>query len=138
MVSWHLVLKLNLLLLILTPPSLESARLSCQLKGSCSVNDEIQGEKDSTTWAVLVAGSNGYYNYRHQADICHAYQILKRGGLKDENIIVFMYDDIANHESNPKPGVIINNPKGHDVYAGVPKVMLHFLLFFTTIKTIIS
>ncbi|KAM0058405.1 putative legumain protein [Helianthus debilis subsp. tardiflorus] len=122
MVSWHLVLKLNLLLLILTPSSLESARLSCQLKGSCSVNDEIQeGEKDSTTWAVLVAGSNGYYNYRHQADICHAYQILNRGGLKDENIIVFMYDDIANHESNPKPGVIINNPKGHDVYAGVPK-----------------
>lgn len=24
-------------------------------------------------WAVLVAGSNGFWNYRHQADICHAY-----------------------------------------------------------------
>lgn len=24
-------------------------------------------------WAVLVAGSQGYDNYRHQADICHAY-----------------------------------------------------------------
>jgi len=23
--------------------------------------------------AVLVAGSNGYYNYRHQADVAHAY-----------------------------------------------------------------
>jgi glycosylphosphatidylinositol transamidase (GPIT) subunit GPI8 len=23
--------------------------------------------------AVLVAGSNGYWNYRHQADIAHAY-----------------------------------------------------------------
>ncbi|KAK4388769.1 Vacuolar-processing enzyme [Sesamum angolense] len=75
----------------------------------------------ATKWAVLVAGSNGYENYRHQADVCHAYQILKRGGLKDENIIVFMYDDIANNVENPRPGVIINSPHGEDVYKGVPK-----------------
>uniref|UniRef100_M1B2Z7 Legumain n=1 Tax=Solanum tuberosum TaxID=4113 RepID=M1B2Z7_SOLTU len=56
-----------------------------------------------------------------QADVCHAYQILKTGGLKDENIIVFMYDDIANNTENPRPGVIINNPHGHDVYKGVLK-----------------
>ncbi|XP_052210969.1 vacuolar-processing enzyme-like [Diospyros lotus] len=74
-----------------------------------------------TRWAVLVAGSNGYWNYRHQADICHAYQIMKKGGLKDENIIVFMYDDIAYDEDNPNPGVIINSPYGDDVYHGVPK-----------------
>ncbi|KAI3828883.1 hypothetical protein L1987_02994 [Smallanthus sonchifolius] len=76
---------------------------------------------NGTQWAVLVAGSSGYFNYRHQADICHAYQILKRGGLKDENIIVFMYDDIVNNKMNPRPGVIINSPNGSDVYAGVPK-----------------
>lgn len=57
-----------------------------------------------------------------QADVCHAYQVMKRGGLKDENIIVFMYDDIAYNEDNPRPGVIINHPQGGDVYAGVPKV----------------
>ncbi|XP_018491329.2 vacuolar-processing enzyme delta-isozyme [Raphanus sativus] len=74
-----------------------------------------------TRWAVLIAGSNYYYNYRHQADICHAYQILRKGGLKDENIIVFMYDDIAFNSENPRPGVIINRPDGPDVYEGVPK-----------------
>lgn len=74
-----------------------------------------------TRWAVLIAGSAGYYNYRHQADVCHAYQVMKKGGLKDENIIVFMYDDIANHEANPRRGIIINHPEGDDVYAGVPK-----------------
>uniref|UniRef100_A0ACD5V335 Uncharacterized protein n=1 Tax=Avena sativa TaxID=4498 RepID=A0ACD5V335_AVESA len=74
-----------------------------------------------TRWAVLVAGSSGFGNYRHQADVCHAYQILKRGGVKEENIVVFMYDDIAKSSLNPRPGVIINNPKGQDVYAGVPK-----------------
>ncbi|KAG5028268.1 hypothetical protein AAZX31_05G053800 [Glycine max] len=74
-----------------------------------------------TRWAVLVAGSNGYGNYRHQADVCHAYQLLIKGGLKEENIVVFMYDDIATDELNPRPGVIINHPEGQDVYAGVPK-----------------
>ncbi|KAM0880579.1 hypothetical protein ACQ4PT_033478 [Festuca glaucescens] len=80
-------------------------------------------EEGITRWAVLVAGSSGYENYRHQADVCHAYQILKRGGLKEENIVVFMYDDIAQNPQNPRLGVIINHPKGKDVYAGVPKVI---------------
>ncbi|KAK4479233.1 hypothetical protein RD792_014744 [Penstemon davidsonii] len=77
----------------------------------------VEGKK----WALLVAGSRDYFNYRHQADVCHAYQILKKGGLKDENIIVFMYDDIAYDSNNPRPGVIINSPNGVDVYEGVPK-----------------
>nr|XP_043631547.1 vacuolar-processing enzyme beta-isozyme-like [Erigeron canadensis] len=76
---------------------------------------------NGTRWAVLVAGSKGYGNYRHQSDVCHAYQILKKGGLKDENIVVFMYDDIAKSDENPRPGTIINSPAGKDVYAGVPK-----------------
>ncbi|KAF8393485.1 hypothetical protein HHK36_021729 [Tetracentron sinense] len=87
------------------------------IHGGYDNNDDIVG----TRWAVLIAGSNGYWNYRHQADVCHAYQILKKGGLKDENIIVFMYDDIAFNEENPRPGVIINSPHGDDVYEGVPK-----------------
>ncbi|EPS73966.1 asparaginyl endopeptidase [Genlisea aurea] len=77
--------------------------------------------ENGTRWAVLVAGSNGFGNYRHQADVCHAYQILKRGGLKEENIVVFMYDDIADSEMNPRKGTIINHPNGRDVYEGVPK-----------------
>ncbi|XP_010933721.1 asparaginyl endopeptidase Rep2 [Elaeis guineensis] len=80
------------------------------------------GEQEiGTRWAVLVAGSFGYGNYRHQADVCHAYQLLKKGGLKEENIVVMMHDDIANNPLNPRPGVIINHPQGEDVYAGVPK-----------------
>uniref|UniRef100_A0A0D3F857 Legumain prodomain domain-containing protein n=1 Tax=Oryza barthii TaxID=65489 RepID=A0A0D3F857_9ORYZ len=89
-------------------------------RGSEGTEEE---EKDGvgTRWAVLVAGSSGYGNYRHQADVCHAYQILRKGGLKEENIVVFMYDDIANNILNPRPGVIVNHPQGEDVYAGVPK-----------------
>lgn len=72
-------------------------------------------------WAVLVAGSNDYVNYRHHADVCHAYQILKRGGFKDENMVVFMYDDVATDIRNPRYGTLINKPDGPDVYKGVVK-----------------
>ncbi|KAI3804351.1 hypothetical protein L1987_25828 [Smallanthus sonchifolius] len=118
MMNWTMSFQLKLLLLIVLVVQYSKATRPSLFHLFGSTN-EPQG--DSTTWAVLVAGSNGYDNYRHQADVCHAYQILKRGGLKDENIIVFMYDDIANDPSNPRPGVIINSPNGPDVYAGVPK-----------------
>jgi legumain len=49
--------------------------------------------KEGKIWALLVAGSKDYGNYRHQADVCHAYQILHAHGIPDENIIVMMYDD---------------------------------------------
>jgi len=68
--------------------------------------------------------------------VCHAYQLLIKGGLKEENIVVFMYDDIATDELNPRPGVIINHPEGQDVYAGVPKVI--FVNSLTYISTFIS
>ncbi|XP_006654878.1 vacuolar-processing enzyme-like [Oryza brachyantha] len=81
----------------------------------------LGSEGGGTRWGVLVAGSKGFYNYRHQADVCHAYQIMRKGGLNDDNIVVMMYDDIASHPDNPRPGTIINHPSGPDVYAGVPK-----------------
>mmetsp|Transcript_694 Transcript_694/g.1699 ORF Transcript_694/g.1699 Transcript_694/m.1699 type:complete len:523 (+) Transcript_694:414-1982(+) len=72
-------------------------------------------------WALLVAGSAGWGNYRHQADVCHAYQVLRRGGLKDENIVVMMADDIAHNPLNPHPGQIFNQPAGSNVYRGISK-----------------
>ncbi|OWF50347.1 legumain-like [Mizuhopecten yessoensis] len=72
-----------------------------------------------TQWALLVAGSNGWGNYRHQADVCHAYNIVRGHGVPEEQIIVMMYDDIAYNKENPNPGEIINQPGGENVYKGV-------------------
>ncbi|KAM9707657.1 legumain [Menidia menidia] len=80
-----------------------------------------ENEKSGKNWVVIVAGSNGWYNYRHQADACHAYQIVHRNGIPDEQIVVMMYDDLAQNEDNPTPGILINRPNGTDVYKGVPK-----------------
>lgn len=72
-------------------------------------------------WAVLVAGSEYYSNYRHQADVCHSYQVLRDHGVPEDQIIVMMVDDIAYNELNPTPGIIVNRPDGDNVYTGVTK-----------------
>jgi len=75
---------------------------------------------NSSNWAVLVAGSNGYYNYRHQADVAHAYQLLtKMGGFPAENVIVLMFNDVVNSSDNPLPGQLFNEPDGGDVYGDI-------------------
>ena len=72
---------------------------------SCAAAGEA-GER----WAVLVAGSNNWYNYRHQADVCHAYQILSRNGFPEDRIVLMRYDDLEYNPLNPLPGAVINTP----------------------------
>mmetsp|Transcript_12441 Transcript_12441/g.18675 ORF Transcript_12441/g.18675 Transcript_12441/m.18675 type:complete len:461 (-) Transcript_12441:31-1413(-) len=83
---------------------------------------EARGKRE---WAVLVCGSRGYFNYRHHADVCHAYQTLRRRGIPDERIITMMYDDVANDRRNPFPGQLFNRPTNGsnaiDVYKGCLK-----------------
>ncbi|KJE91534.1 asparaginyl endopeptidase [Capsaspora owczarzaki ATCC 30864] len=83
---------------------------------------------NGTNWAVLVAGSNTYSNYRHQADVYHAYQILHKNGYPDSNIIVFHYDDIASSSQVSKQICIQPHswrrhqpPERRNVYVNVPK-----------------
>jgi len=78
-------------------------------------------QAEAANWAVCVAGSNGYYNYRHQSDTADCYQIFKMNGFPAENIITMLYDDVANDPSNPKKGQLFNWPGGPDVYAGIVK-----------------
>lgn len=63
--------------------------------------------------AILLAGSRGYGNYRHQADMCNAYQLLRKRGLHNNNIVTFIYDDIVSDSRNPFPGKLYNKPGKH-------------------------
>ena len=74
-------------------------------------------------WAVLVAGSSGYENYRHQSDVCHALTQLVANGVPRKNIITMLADDIASSDENPFNGSIYNAPTNagdtlFDVYPG--------------------
>ena len=75
----------------------------------------------AANWAILVAGSDGFWNYRHQADVSHAYQIMKAGGIPEDHIITMMYNDVASSSENPFPGELYNHPGDDvpDVYKGV-------------------
>uniref|UniRef100_A0A158PJ10 legumain n=1 Tax=Angiostrongylus costaricensis TaxID=334426 RepID=A0A158PJ10_ANGCS len=80
---------------------------------------ELSARPQGTLYALLVAGSSGWWNYRHQANVAHAYQMLVKKGVPTENIIVMMYDDVASNPQNPFPGKLFNRPNGEDVHAGL-------------------
>lgn len=69
-------------------------------------------------WAVIIAASHGWSNYRHQADALSFYQLLKQQGYDDDHIVLIEEDDIASHPSNFDPGKIYISPDGTDVYEG--------------------
>src|SRR5947199_8685542 len=82
----------------------------------------IQGNE----WVVVVAGSQGWDNYRHQADCAHAYHLAHIHGIPDERVIMMQYDDIAHNVDNPFLGEIFNAPSavnesGADFYKGILK-----------------
>lgn len=70
-------------------------------------------------WALLVATSSEWKNYRHQADVLAIYRQLKSAGYTDDRIILIVEDDIAQNPSNPYPGVIRVTPTGENVYEDV-------------------
>lgn len=69
-------------------------------------------------FALLIATSSSWLNYRHQADILTLYQKLKANGFDDKHIILIMEDDLAQNASNPKKGTLINY-EGEMVYKDI-------------------
>lgn len=69
--------------------------------------------------AVLICGSEGWHNYRHQADLLHVYNTLKENHYSDNDIILIMRDDIAFNPKNPYQGVIKVSPDGENLYHDV-------------------
>ncbi len=69
-------------------------------------------------WALLVATSKGWSNYRHQADVLAIYQQLKKSGYPDDHIVLIMEDDLATAPTNPEPGVVRISRDGENVRSG--------------------
>ena len=72
----------------------------------------------SANWAVLMAGSRGYNNYRHQADVFNIYDLLKSRGFDPSHIITLAYNDVVNHKMNPFKGQIFSSADHRNVYPG--------------------
>ena len=60
----------------------------------------------TSQYAVLVQGSNGWGNYRHEADVLSIYQMLKANGYDDDHIILVSADDCADASENSDRGAV--------------------------------
>jgi len=67
-------------------------------------------------WAMIVATSQGWSNYRHQADALRIYHLLKSQGIDDQHIIFCMADDIANNSRNPNKNIIVDAITSENLY----------------------
>lgn len=103
-----------------------SKRTDANLAGWNWKNRQMQDIADEGTfsyperkenYALIVAGSVGWGNYRHQADALCIYQLLKAAGYDDDHIVLVLADDIARNAKNPEPGVIRVREDGENVYA---------------------
>lgn len=48
---------------------------------------------------AIQSGDSSLFNVKPlQADICHAYHVMSNHGIPDDQIVVMMYDDIANNK----------------------------------------
>jgi len=70
-------------------------------------------------YALIIAASSGWDNYRHQSDAYAMYQQLKVNGLDDDHILLIAEDDIAMHSNNPYPGAVYTNANGLNVYENI-------------------
>ena len=77
---------------------------------------EIDYPELKDNYAVLVAASKGWKNYRHQADVLGMYHYLKGKGYDDDHIILIMADDIVYNEKNPLQGVVRREIGGDNLY----------------------
>ena len=110
-----------LLLVLLVAAATRDPRAARSRLAATSSSDFADGDDPAHVkhhWALLVAGSSGYGNYRHQSDVFHAYRVLTSGGLDPSRVVVMAADDVAHSPSNPSPGRMFNHPRGADTYRG--------------------
>lgn len=69
-------------------------------------------------YAVLVQGSRGMANYRHQSDVLAMYQLLRRGGYDDDHITLVLDTSLANDPDNNEPGIIRGGTDMADLLGG--------------------
>lgn len=67
-------------------------------------------------WALLIAASNTWRNYRFQADVLNMYKMLKNHGYNDDHIVLIVEDDLAfNVENRNDRGNVRINESGSNL-----------------------
>ena len=86
---------------------------------SFELDMDVKYEPLTDHYAVVMATSTGWANYRHQADALDIYRMLKNAGYDDDHIVLIIEDDIADNPENPHPGVVHVTPDGENLHTGI-------------------
>lgn len=73
-------------------------------------------------YAVLVQGSNGIENYRHQSDVLSVYQLLRQNGFPDDHIILVIDHSLATDPRNHEQGIVRASAGGPDLLGGTDRL----------------
>jgi len=85
-------------------------------------NDAKEKGRHDNNWAVLVCTSKFWYNYRHTTNTMVFYHLVKKLGISDSNILLFLAEDTACNPRNPVPATVFaayeDQEELHDFYQG--------------------
>jgi ABC-type branched-subunit amino acid transport system substrate-binding protein len=87
-------------------------------QGKAVIGGDTAAGPKTGTWALLVSASDGWDNYRHQADVVAQYERLRAGGVPADHIIVVSSNDIAYDTKNRDRGTVRYTLKGSNLYRG--------------------
>lgn len=89
-----------------------------QARGPAPAAVPSRPARDQRLWALLVAGSHGWENHRHQADVLAQYRLLRSRGVSDERIVLVTADDLARAPENPRRGTVRQRAGGENLARG--------------------
>lgn len=89
------------------------------LASSKNVPDAKDYGERNDCWAILIATSRGWDNYRHDADVLAMYHLLKSQGFDDSHILLVVNDELAFNEHNKLRGVVKNTSEGNNLYDNI-------------------
>lgn len=80
----------------------------------------LPSSNNLNNWAVIVDASRYYYNYRHASNALSFYHTVKRLGIPDSQIILFLAEDYACNARNKYPGTVFRDSSqyGLNLYGG--------------------
>ena len=81
--------------------------LHCSFVSGSDNDAEGHDHGHGNNWAVLVAGSRYWFNYRHIANVLSIYHSIKKLGIPDSQIILMLPDDMACNDRNVFKGQMI-------------------------------
>jgi len=82
-----------------------AALLAALLSSPCTA-DKLSTAED--TLVIILSASRYWFNYRHASGALTAYDLVRRLGVPDDRVLLFLAEDPAWDGRNPFPGAIFN------------------------------